>query len=38
MQHNVIAHTEGPNSNYYNPALITELKPAFPEFVTMKLA
>jgi long-chain fatty acid transport protein len=26
MQHNVIAHTEGPNSNYYNPALITELK------------
>ena len=30
MQHNVIAHTEGPNSNYYNPALITELKPCIP--------
>jgi long-subunit fatty acid transport protein len=26
MQHNVIAYTEGPTSNYYNPALITELK------------
>ena len=26
MQHNVIACSEGPGSNYYNPALITELK------------
>ena len=26
MQHNVIAYTEGATSNYYNPALITELK------------